>query len=101
MIYIDYLHGRSKMNRRQKKKRLKLKYTYGYSPKVKIFTIDESIFTTYSNDLTIPDTNYPIANPVKVITLEELKNNFKERGYEQTSNKEILQEKLLLDISGT
>ena len=78
------------MNWRQKKKRLKLKYKNGYSPKVKIFTIDESIFNTYPNDLTIPNIDYPIANPVKVVTLKELENNFKECGYEQTSGKEIL-----------
>ena len=78
------------MNKRQKKKRLKLRYKHGYSPKVKIFTMDESVFTTYSNDLTIPDINYPIANPVKVVTLKELENNFKECEYEQTSSKEIL-----------
>lgn len=65
------------MNRRQKKKRLELRYKHGYSPKVKIFTMDESVFTAYSNDFTIPNIDYPIANPVKVVTLKELKNNFK------------------------
>lgn len=64
------------MNRRQKKKRLKLRYKYGYSPKVKIFTMDESIFNTYPNDLTIPDTDYPIANPVKIVTLGEFEEEY-------------------------
>ena len=59
------------MNKRQKKKRLKLKYKHGYTPKVKVFTMDESIFDTYHKDLTIPDIDYPIANPVKVVTLDE------------------------------
>lgn len=59
------------MNKRQKKKRLKLKYKYGYTPKVKIFTMDESIFDTYPKDLTIPDVNYPIANPIKAVSLNE------------------------------
>lgn len=78
------------MNKRQKKKRTKICYKNGYSPKVKIFTMDASIFNTYYNDLIIPNTDYPVANPVKVITLNALKNNFKECGYEQTSSKEIL-----------
>ena len=43
----------------------------GYSPKVKIFTMDESIFDTYHKDLTIPDVDYTIANPVKIVTLDE------------------------------
>ena len=77
------------MNRRQKKKRLKLKYKLGYSSKVRIFTMEKSIFTTYPNNLTIATADYPIANPVKVVTLKELENNFKECEYEQTSNKEI------------
>ena len=64
------------MNKRQKKKRMKMRYKNGYSPKVKIFTMDESIFNTYPNDLTIPDTDYPIANPVKVITLGEYEEEF-------------------------
>ena len=59
------------MNRRQKKKRLKLKYKHGYTPKVKIFTMNESLFDTYHKDLIIPDIDYPIANPIKVITLDE------------------------------
>lgn len=59
------------MNKRQKKKKLKLRYKHGYSPKVKIFTMDESIFDTYHKDLTIPDIDYPIANPVKIVTLDE------------------------------
>ena len=59
------------MNKRQKRKRLKLKYKHGYSPKVKIFTMDESIFDTYHKDLILPDVNYPIANPVKIVTLDE------------------------------
>lgn len=59
------------MNKRQKKKRLKLKYKHEYTPKVKIFTTDESIFDTYPKDLIIPNVDYPIANPVKVITLDE------------------------------
>lgn len=66
------------MNKRQKKKRLKLKYKHGYTPKVKIFAIDESIFDTYPKDLTIPDVNYPIANPVKIVTLDEFENEFHE-----------------------
>lgn len=59
------------MNRRQKKKRMAMRYKNGYSPKVKIFTMDESIFDTYHKDLTIPDIDYPIANPVKIVTLDE------------------------------
>lgn len=64
------------MNKRQKRKRLKLKYKHGYSPKVKIFTMDESIFDTYHKDLIIPDVNYPIANPVKIVTLDEFEEEF-------------------------
>lgn len=64
------------MNKRQKKKRLKLRYKHGYTSKVKIFTMNESIFDTYHKDLTISDIDYPIANPVKVITLKELKKQF-------------------------
>ena len=78
------------MNKRQKKKRMKICYKNGYSPKVKIFTMDETIFDTYHNDLIISNTDYPVANSAKVVTLGELKNNFEECGYEQTSNKEIL-----------
>ena len=59
------------MNKRQKKKRMKMRYKNGYTPKVKIFTIDESIFDTYPKDLIIPDVDYPIANPVKIVTLGE------------------------------
>ena len=59
------------MNKRQKKKRMKMRYKNGYTPKIKIFTMDESIFDTYHKDLTIPDVNYPIANPVKIVTLCE------------------------------
>lgn len=59
------------MNRRQKKKRLKLRYKHGYSPKVKIFIQDESIFDTYHKDLIVPDVDYPIANPVKIVSLDE------------------------------
>jgi hypothetical protein len=64
------------MNKRQKKKRLKMRYKNGYSPKVKIFTMDESIFDTYHKDLTIPDVDYPIANPVKIVTLGEFEEEF-------------------------
>ena len=64
------------MNRRQKKKRMKIRYKNGYSPKVKIFTMDESIFDTYHKDLTIPDIDYPIANPIKVVTLGEYEEKF-------------------------
>ena len=70
------------MNKRQMKKRMKIRHKNEYSPKVKIFTRNETIFDTYYNDLIIPNTDYPVANPVKVITLNELKNNFKECGYE-------------------
>ena len=59
------------MNRRQKKKRMKMRYKNGYTPKVKIFTMDESIFDTYHKDLIIPDVDYPIANPIKVVSLDE------------------------------
>lgn len=59
------------MNRRQKKKRMKMRYKNGYTPKVKIFTMDESIFDTYHKDLIIPDVDYPIANPVRIVTLDE------------------------------
>ena len=59
------------MNKRQKKKRMKMRYKNGYTPKVKIFTIDESIFDTYPKDLIIPDVNYPIANPIKAVSLDE------------------------------
>ena len=48
-----------------------MRYKNGYTPKVKIFTIDESIFDTYPKDLIIPDVDYPIANPVKIVTLGE------------------------------
>ena len=48
-----------------------MRYKNGYLPKVKIFTMDESIFDTYYKDLTIPDIDYPIANPVKIVTLDE------------------------------
>ena len=64
------------MNKRQKKKKLKLRYKHGYSPKVKIFTMDESIFDTYHKDLTISDIDYPIANPVKVVTLGEYEEEY-------------------------
>jgi hypothetical protein len=64
------------MNKRQKKKRMKMRYKHGYTPKVKIFTIDESIFDTYPKDLIIPDVDYPIANPVKIVTLGEFEEEF-------------------------
>ena len=64
------------MNKRQKKKRVKIRYKNGYSPKVKIFTMNESIFDTYPYDLIIPNTDYPIANPVKVVTLGEYEEKY-------------------------
>ena len=48
-----------------------MRYKNGYTPKVKIFTMDESIFDTYHKDLIIPDVDYPIANPIKVVSLDE------------------------------
>lgn len=48
-----------------------MRYKNGYTPKVKIFTMDESIFDTYHKDLIIPDVDYPIANPVRIVTLDE------------------------------
>ena len=64
------------MNKRQKKKRMEMRYKNGYSPKVKIFTMDASIFNTYPNNLTITNTDYPIANPVKIITLGEYEEEY-------------------------
>ncbi len=64
------------MNKRQMKKRMKIRHKNGYSPKVKIFTMDKSIFNTYPYDLIISNTDYPIVNPVKVVTLGEYEEEF-------------------------
>jgi hypothetical protein len=53
-----------------------MRYKNGYALKVKIFTMDKSIFNTYHKDLTILDIDYPIANPVKVVTLGEYEEEF-------------------------
>jgi hypothetical protein len=55
---------------------MKIRHENGYSPKVKIFTMDKSIFNTYHKDLTILDIDYPIANPVKVVTLGEYEEEY-------------------------